>query len=331
MKILSIAAVAGALLAPLSAQAACQLRTAEVPVTMEGLRPLVAAKIDGKPVKLLLDSGAFGSSLTASFATQEKLPPVSVRAVGSLVPTSANTLTTGAKGHETMTGLVIASTFEFGGSTFPNVKFLTTRDLDSGAVGLMGQNLLHNSDDEYDFKGGVLRLVQPQDCASTNMAYWATPGTAYSVLPLEASTRFNGGAHTMALITINGQAMRAFFDTGAATSFITAHAAAKAGVKTSDPGVVRIGEGHGIDGELKTWVGTFASVKIGDEEIKNGKLAIGESVADFDVLIGADFFLAHHVYVANSQGKLYFSYSGGPVFRTSAPHTTAASENPKAK
>jgi tetratricopeptide (TPR) repeat protein len=32
------------------------------------------------------------------------------------------------------------------------------------------------------------------------------------------------------------------------------------------------------------------------------------------MLIGADFFLSHHVYVANGQHKMYFSYNGGPVF-----------------
>ena len=51
---------------------------------------------------------------------------------------------------------------------------------------------------------------------------------------------------------------------------------------------------------------------------------------DFDVLIGADFFMAHHVYVANSQGKLYFTYSGGPVFRTAVPQAAVASGDPKA-
>jgi predicted aspartyl protease len=326
MKIAPLAVVAAALLGPLSAQAACRLATAEVPVTMQGLRPLVAAKIDGKPIQMLLDSGAFGTSLTASFAAQAKLPPVTAKAIGSLVPTSANTVTTGAKGHATDTGLVIAPTFEFGGASFPNVKFLTIGDLGGGASGLLGQNLLHTSDDEYDFKAGVLRLVRPQDCADANLAYWATPQMTYSVLPLEASGRNNGGAHTIAMIAINGQPMRAFFDTGAATSFITEHAAARAGVKTTDAGVTQIGQSQAVDGQIKTWVATFASVKIGDEEIKNGKLAIGQSVAnDFDVLIGADFFLAHHVYVANSQGKLYFTYSGGPVFRTSAPPQTAAS------
>ena len=32
------------------------------------------------------------------------------------------------------------------------------------------------------------------------------------------------------------------------------------------------------------------------------------------MLLGADFFLSHHVYVANDQRKLYFTYNGGPVF-----------------
>ena len=98
-------------------------------------------------------------------------------------------------------------------------------------------------------------------------------------------------------------------------------------------GVKRAGESHGIDGDIKTWVATFGSVKIGDEEIKNAKLSIGDTATDaFDVLIGADFFMAHHVYVANSQGKLYFTYSGGPVFRSTAPTDQApASPKPKAQ
>ncbi|WP_394761019.1 aspartyl protease family protein [Phenylobacterium sp.] len=321
MKILPFAALAVTLLGPLQAHAACKLVTADVPVTMVGLRPLVAAKIDGKPIRLLLDSGAFGSSLTASYAATEKLRPMAAKAIGSLVPSSASTLTSGVKGHATDTGIVIASTFEFGGSVFPDVKFLTIRDIGDGVSGLLGQNLLRNSDNEYDLKNGLLRLVRPQDCETTELAYWAKDGMTYSVIPLESEGHRTG--HTIAAITINGERMRAYFDTGADTSFITARAAARAGVKTTDAGVKPAGSSHAIDGDIKTWVATFASIKIGDEEIKNAKLSIGESVADFDVLVGADFFMAHHVYVANSQKKLYFTYAGGPVFRTAAPQAAA--------
>jgi tetratricopeptide (TPR) repeat protein len=36
------------------------------------------------------------------------------------------------------------------------------------------------------------------------------------------------------------------------------------------------------------------------------------------MLLGTDFFLAHHVYVAYSQNKLYFTYNGGVVFDLNA-------------
>jgi predicted aspartyl protease len=157
---------------------------------------------------------------------------------------------------------------------------------------------------------------------------WLKPGMSYSVLDLIHADRED--PHTIAAIWINGVKMRAYFDTGASTSFITARAAARAGVKTTDAGVEPAGFSHAFDrADIKTWVARFASVKIGDEEIKNTRLSIGDSQADdFDVLIGADFFLAHHVYVANSQDKLYFTYEGGQVFRISEPDEAAPSVQP---
>jgi tetratricopeptide (TPR) repeat protein len=32
------------------------------------------------------------------------------------------------------------------------------------------------------------------------------------------------------------------------------------------------------------------------------------------MLLGADFFLSHHLYIARSQSRVYFTYNGGPVF-----------------
>jgi hypothetical protein len=83
----------------------------------------------------------------------------------------------------------------------------------------------------------------------------------------------------------------------------------------------------GVDqARVKTWLGRFKSVKIGDEDIQNGLLRIGNTDASyFDVLIGPDFFMSHHVYVANRQRKLYFSYEGGPVFNVT--RRTQAAEN----
>jgi len=327
LKLLPLAAIAGALLAPLQAQAACKLTTVNIPVTMDGLRPLVNAKIAGEPVKLIVDSGAFFSYLNAGVVSRLKLRPLPQEKLGSHIPVAAATVASGAKGVDTVTGIVTAPKFEFAGGSFDNWAFLTSGALQD-ASGLLGQNVLHAMDDEYDFANGALKLVKVNDCQGANLVYWAKPGMTYSEAPLE-SAGWNDD-HTVATVEINGVKMRAFFDTGAATSFITARAAAPAGVKTSDPGAKPTRVTHALDGTMKTWVAPFASVKIGDEEIKNTRLTIGESEAnEFDVLIGADFFLAHHVYVANSQGKIYFTYNGGPVFKL--PETEAAKAEAEAK
>jgi tetratricopeptide (TPR) repeat protein len=47
-----------------------------------------------------------------------------------------------------------------------------------------------------------------------------------------------------------------------------------------------------------------------------------------DMLVGADFFLSHRVYVSNSQHKLYFTYNGGAVFNLSTDEGTAVAQNP---
>jgi tetratricopeptide (TPR) repeat protein len=49
------------------------------------------------------------------------------------------------------------------------------------------------------------------------------------------------------------------------------------------------------------------------------------------MLIGADFFLSHHILVSNSQRRLFFTYNGGPVFnlsRSASPAAGAAAASP---
>ena len=314
MKYLWLAAIAAALLGPTAAEANCTLGTLNIPVKMEGLSPVVTAKIQGEPVRLILDSGAFFSYLDAGVAAKLKLKPVTQTEIGTLVPSAAATTIEGVAGRYVENGIVTASSFEFAGSKFEGAEFITGGGF-GDVSGLIGQNLLHYMDDEYDLKDGVLRLVKPKGCEAVELAYWAKAPMTYSMAPLEGTD--SRDPHTVITVEINGVKMRADLDTGAPTSFITERAAVRAGVKTTDPGVTPAGYTHGLDhAAVKTWVASFASVKVGDEQIKNAKLSIGDTQAtDFDVLLGADFFLAHHVYVANSQNKIYFTYEGGPVFR----------------
>jgi predicted aspartyl protease len=320
-------AVAG-LLGAQPASAACSVKALAIPVKMEGLRPLVTLKVEGQEGRFLLDSGSHINAISSKMAADRKLRPMTIGHGGAGINDSTETSISGANGRLNVNYMVVASQVEFVGTVFKNVAFMATRDLEED--GLIGQSTLHQFDVEYDLRGGVVRLVQPEDCGNADIVYWAKAGAAISKIPLNRTVKVQDrivadNLHTRGTVFINGVQMRALFDTGASFTFITERAAERAGVRTSDPGVQSARDFNGLDGRGKAWIGGFKSVKIGDEEIQNTTLEIGQSATDdFDVLIGADFFLSHHVYVANSQNRIYFSYLGGSPFLTPRPQPAAA-------
>ena len=52
----------------------CQIgKVADLPITMNSLRPLIPAKINGQEAKFILDSGAFYSMISSATASEYKL------------------------------------------------------------------------------------------------------------------------------------------------------------------------------------------------------------------------------------------------------------------
>jgi tetratricopeptide (TPR) repeat protein/predicted aspartyl protease len=300
--------LAAAALPGLPAYAAgCSLgRLAALPVTMSGLRPLVHAKINGVDAVFVADSGAFYSSLTTAAAAEFKL---------SLSPAPFNFIVRGVGGETRSVYLTKVRTFTIFDLPVPNVEFLVLgNDMGEGVAGLLGQNVFRIADVEYDLAKGAIRLIRPNDCKNANLAYWVPKSQPYSVIDIDLATRAE--PHTTGVAYLNGSKIHVMFDTGAAGSALSPEAAKRAGVSLDDPGVVSAGHASGIGRQVvQAWIAPFASFKIGDEEIRNTRLRIAElGIYGIDMLIGADFFLSHRVYVASSQRKLYFTYNGGPVF-----------------
>jgi tetratricopeptide (TPR) repeat protein len=207
------------------------------------------------------------------------------------------------------------------GHTWSDVEFLVAgSDFGAGAVGLLGQNVLRIADVEYDLANGVMRLVWPKgDCKRTALAYWAdADNKTYSVIDIESASAAQ--PHTKSVAYLNGIKIRVLFDTGAAQSILTLGAAKHAGITASSAGVTDGGESFGLGHRLtRTWITRFATFKIGNEEVQHAQLRFGDiNLVGSDMLIGADFFLSHRVYVASSQNRLYFTYNGGPVFDLTA-------------
>ncbi len=292
--------------APGPSYADCKMfKLAELPVTMSGLRPLVAAKINGVDALFIADSGAFYSMINPASAVQYGL---------KRHPAPYHLAVEGVGGRAEVSAAYVEE-LTLANQVIKHIEFLVGgSEAGSGAAGLLGQNVLGMADTEYDLANGVIRLMQPgEDCKKAVLAYWTT-SEQYSVVDLD---RHRGKwTPTPSTAYLNGTRIHVVFDTGAGTSFLTRRVAERAGFNPSGQGVVPAGFGHGIGSEnYETWIATFASFKIGDEEIHNARLRVGDAdLPEGQMLLGADFFLSHRVYVANGRNKLYFTYNGGPVF-----------------
>ena len=296
-----------AALIPSVAQAECQItKFLEIPVTMRGDRAIVSAKINGQDAQFILDSGAFFSTLSRASAAAyglklEPLPP-NFRLMGINGATSASMTT--------------VQSFSLGGATLPKIDFIVG-GTDTGQVGLLGQNFLGLADVEYDLGHGKVTLLRPRGCQIGDLPYWA--GTRpVSVLPIEARTARQ--TKTIATVTVNGVKLRAMFDSGSPGSVLTLAAAKRAGITPNSPGVVAAGFATGLGSRsVRKWAATFDRLIVGGESIPKPKIMISDAeFGDADMLIGADFFLTHHIYVANKMGKMVMTYEGGTVFGVSS-------------
>jgi tetratricopeptide (TPR) repeat protein len=292
----------------------CKLaKLAELPVTMVGLRPTVTAEINGVDAQFLADSGAFYSTISPAGAAEYKL---------TVTPAPFGASIQGVGGR-TSVSLTDVKTFTLAGIPFPKVQFLVA-DFGSGVIGVLGQNVFSIGDVEYDLANGSIKLWHTDDCSHSLLAYWVHSNDPYSIMDISSTTPLQ--PHTIGSAYINGAKIKVLFDTGASTSVLTLSAAKRAGITPDSPGVAESGVNYGFGrGVSKAWIGSFPSFKIGDEEIRNARLRFGDiQLSQADMLIGADFFLSHRIYVARRQNRLFFTYNGGPVFNLKPPEPTVA-------
>lgn len=295
------------------ARAACTLELkAELAVSMRGTEPVTPVKVNGADLDFLIDSGAFFSLISPAKSAELHLKPAYAR--GDILGIG------GSKALE----VVDADSFSVGGRTLRDVQFVVADGFGQGLAGVIGQNLLIAGDVDYDFAGGRVRIMLPNDCGDAPLAYWAVgkPFSAITVTRVQVGT-----PHTAGMVSINGRQVRAIFDTGASSSMLRLEAAQRLGLGAALAGAEPSGYSHGVGPRtVRTWIVPVADFQIGDEAIKNTHLRIGDiAEGDFDMLLGADFFISHHLFVSNSQRKLYFTYNGGPVFDlTNRPSDAAA-------
>jgi tetratricopeptide (TPR) repeat protein len=315
-------ALAAAAIAP-AAHADCKFqKIAELPVTMDGLRPTIMTQINGQDAKFMIDTGAFFGAVTpetvAKYGMKHAIAPFGMRVKG-------------VGGAEREIQAAKVDTFTFAGVGFRGTEFMVISRAGGGAIaGAIGENLMGPFDVEYDFANGTMRYFSAKGCGyDSNLAYWSK-GMPLSRLEIINPTSLL--TSVVANAKVDGHTVRVEFDSGAGLSVLSRQAASRAGIQLTSAGVVSGGVTYGIYGKgMETFLAPFASFSIGSEEIKNTRLRVADiDLGDADMLLGPDFFLSHRILISNSQKRVYFTYNGGPVFRLDRTQQQAQAAPPAA-
>ena len=299
--------VAGLLLAifaaPVLGQAPqCKLvRIAEWEVKLRNGLPIIEGAINGKPIGVLLDTGAYASLITKDAASRLGLAYRGMRAESII-----------GVGGESDVHVAFIEELYLGGASRKNIRVRVGGERPIRGVDfILGDDFFRKVDLEFDYAKGVVRLFEPHDCKGSPLAYWDRNAPS---VPMEDE------GNIVLAIVVNGRPARAMLDSGASSSVISTPFAAKLGITPDSPGVAASSCSGGLGaGVMHTWVAPFESVAVGDEVIRNAKLRMGNLLPELvntspEMLLGTDFLRAHRVLVSRSQRKVYFSYVGGQVF-----------------
>jgi hypothetical protein len=284
----------------------CQMtRSPPLHVAIRNGIGVITAGVNGTPVELIVNTASSFSFLSMTAAKRLHLPLVGPYSLGS-------------NGGPMSAYVTTVNTLGIFGYQAHNVKLGVSGSVPAGIDGTLGEDELRLADVEYDFAKGEMRLVVPKGCGSQPLAYWAV-GKGVSTINLEPDTETGQIGRIASWVHVNGIRLYAVFVTGRYGSVLSRGAARRLGVAPGAPGVQPIPSRNGTESPV-LWSAPITSFQIGSETIEHTHLLVADGPTAFgvDLEIGADFFQSHHIYIANSQHRMYMTYNGGPVFALDA-------------
>lgn len=156
---------------------------------------------------------------------------------------------------------------------------------------VLGSDFFQQFDVEFDLAHNAVRLFRPEGCGDVPLAYWAPQGAGRA--GLERDPRRPA---ILVPVKLNGKPALATLSTGAANSVVS---------------------------DAFARIDTFA---VGDELIRDPALR-SANIGLRDAVLGLDFLRAHRVLVANSQRRIYFTYTGGRVFGNTSQNVALRAPN----
>ena len=291
------------------AHAACRMaRIGSLSVDMAGGKPHIDGSANGYPMRVAVDTANQSSVLSRETAEGAKL-----------VLQHTDVLMVGSPG-ETRAYRALVDQLDIGPLHWKRAGIGVMWD-DAGRLGeqaVLGADYVLQTEVEVALAEGQLRFFRPDGCPDAFLAYWDPQAV---VVPMQPRGRSDHRA--VVEVVINGKPVRAMIDTGSRFSQLDVAAAQKVGIPLPQDTHAR-------------WPARLDTLDIGEESIRNTQVIVADlwgrlrktpmnwystdlAATVPEMLLGADFLKAHRVLMAPSQGRLYLSYLGGPVFSTEVP------------
>jgi hypothetical protein len=316
--------MAASLSSAATATAGCQmLQLAELDVTIQNNTPLVPVIIDGESVQMIVDT-----SYTRTQIRRSAVKKLHLKLRPSVV------VFYGPNGLD-QADMTSVTDFTFADITTHQIAFYVTAQqvATENVVGILGEDILSHFDIEFDLASRKIRLFAPKECKGDQVAYWTHDYFVADLTHREITV-------PLIDVSLNGQKMPAAFSSGIPQSTVTIRAMRHSGINPETAAQVAGASQGGTTKPTDSPVVVFPSLTIGQETFHDAQLRIAgpynrDDLARFesqlehrafiapDLEIGGDFFLAHRIYLARSEKKVYFTRNGGPLSQTSTPPPTA--------
>ena len=292
-----------------AADAACryqEIATLPLELLDQSAAPVMQGSINDQPVQMLLDTGAQHTYLIKAEMDRQGLSMARQKRQIAGV------------GGATSMLLVRIRDMAVGPAHVSNANFSVVDALDKAKfAAIVGADFLSQADMEVSLAEQQAKFFHADGCRDKALAYWDSKALDIPMQSISLKDQ-----RQVIEVEVNGQKVRAIIDTGASFSVLSLAAAERAGVTPQSAGVGSAGFMSGVGSEkVAAYNAPFETFSIGDETIRHPHIRIADwHLTQWfgrngpEMLLGRDFLKTHHVLLAMSQNRLYFSYLGGQVF-----------------
>ncbi len=258
----------------------------------------IAMTLDGKPVTMMLDSGATGLMIDAEVAARLGLRQRSdMRAFasglgGTVYRRVFEVVAVGIGSQVTERDQII-------------IEMTESQAAGRGFDGIVGMRAFERNDIEIDFPARTMRLYRARFCPAGSPPWPAGFGT------FPRAGRQSGDNRPMVAVTLDGRTVKALVDTGATTTVVDHSFAKTVGARDAPPPGARQGTMRTMsEATVPMWQHRFGAADIVGLRFPAPNIWILDLGMTADMVVGLDILARTRIWISNGSDAVYVARGG---------------------